>query len=67
MSTLKGGTSLDERCIISLYKARSQGAQKTCIVCTHKKVEKDVTCKSMIQSYNTITNTMKAGVDAKIY
>ena len=32
-----------------------------------KKVEKHVTCKSMIQSYDTITNTMKAGVDAKIY
>ena len=31
-----------------------------------KRVEKHVTCKSMIQSYDTTTNTMKAGVDAKI-
>ena len=33
MSTLKGRTNLDKRCIISLYKASSQGAQKTLIDC----------------------------------
>ena len=35
MSTLKGRTNLDKRCIISLYKASSQGAQKTLIDCAH--------------------------------
>ena len=41
MSTLKGRTNLDKRCIISLYKASSQGAQKILIDCAHK-AQKDI-------------------------